>query len=94
MPDNSPKSVGRLYEAKREDLLPSAEGLVSQNISDGVDRRTFLMRSTLIGATAVMTGRPVSNQERENKSAAANAASACGALCRPERREEGKRARH
>jgi L-serine dehydratase len=68
MPDNSPKSVGRLYEAEREDLLPSAEGLVSQNISDGVDRRTFLMRSSLIGATAVITGRPASARDRADRS--------------------------
>jgi L-serine dehydratase len=38
----------------------------------GVDRRSFLMRSALIGATAVLTGRPVSAEEQ--RAAATSAA--------------------
>ncbi len=40
-------------------------------VPSGVDRRTFLMRSAVIGATAVITGRTISAQER---TAAATAA--------------------
>jgi len=58
---NRPKS-------DQADLLGSPEELVSQSIPDGVDRRTFLMRSSLIGATAVITGRAVSAQDRANRS--------------------------
>ena len=68
MPDNSSNSDGRLYQSEREDPLGSADRLISQNIPGGVDRRTFLMRSTVIGAAAVITGRPVSAQERASKS--------------------------
>lgn len=59
-------------EAGQEDPLGSTERLASLNIPDGVDRRAFLMRSTLIGATAVMTGCAVPAQEREAKSAGAS----------------------
>src|SRR5262245_14407564 len=40
-------------------LLPGNE-LTSTEVPAGVDRRTFLMRSAVIGATAVITGRQVS----------------------------------
>src|SRR5687768_18365081 len=53
------------------DPLGSLDPLISQNIPDGVDRRTFLMRSAVVGATAVMTGRFVSAQERTERSTAA-----------------------
>jgi L-serine dehydratase len=38
--------------------------LVDTDVPAGVDRRTFLMRSAVIGATAVLTGRSISAQER------------------------------
>jgi L-serine dehydratase len=56
------------HEADREDPLGRADGLISQEIPPGVDRRTFLMRSALIGATAVMLGQPVSAEERTKRS--------------------------
>src|SRR6185369_5561664 len=54
-----------------EDLLNDTGKLLSQEIPTGVDRRTFLMRSAVVGATAVMTGRVVSAQERTERSTAA-----------------------
>jgi hypothetical protein len=58
MSDNRLKSLYRPSEIDREDPLGSADELASQKVPDGVDRRTFLMRNALIGATAVITGRP------------------------------------
>ena len=46
------------------DPLGSVDELASQKIPDGSDRRTFLMRSALIGATAIMMDRPVTAQLR------------------------------
>src|SRR5205814_2755742 len=39
-----------------------------QDIPSDTDRRTFLMRSALIGATAIIIDRPVSAQERTERS--------------------------
>jgi L-serine dehydratase len=39
----------------------------SQEIPPGVDRRTFLMRSAMVGAAAVMTGRSIAAQEKLQK---------------------------
>ena len=41
--------------------------MASQEVPDGVDRRAFLMRSALIGATAVILDRPVSAQQRADR---------------------------
>jgi len=68
MPANNSKLVGRIHESDPEDPLGSTDMLSSQKIPDGVDRRAFLMRSTMIGATAVIAGRPVSAEERAKKS--------------------------
>ena len=57
-------------EADREDPLGRTDRLISGEIPPGVDRRTFLMRSALIGATAVMLGRSVSAEERTERSTA------------------------
>jgi len=67
MPDYRSKPV----EADPKDPLGSTDDLAAHNIPDGVDRRAFLMRSTLIGATAVMTGCAVPAEERTTKSAGA-----------------------
>src|SRR5687767_9226104 len=48
----------------RENDLPSIDPSDSIEVPDGVDRRTFLMRSAVISATAVVTGRAISAQER------------------------------
>ncbi|HVS23660.1 MAG TPA: L-serine ammonia-lyase [Gammaproteobacteria bacterium] len=48
-----------------EDQSPlGREHLEKVEVPAGVDRRTFLMRSAVIGATAVLTGRSISAQER------------------------------
>jgi L-serine dehydratase len=44
--------------------VPATEAVTEDQIPPGVDRRKFLMRSAVIGAAAVMTGRHVSAQER------------------------------
>jgi L-serine dehydratase len=62
------KSTDRQNETGREDPLGSTEQLASQEVPEGVDRRTFFMRSALIGATAVILDRPVSAQQRADRS--------------------------
>jgi L-serine dehydratase len=58
-------------EADRQDPLGRADDVISQEIPHGMDRRTFLMRSAVVGATAVITGRAISAQERVERSTAA-----------------------
>jgi L-serine dehydratase len=58
------KLIHKIHEA---DPNGSAEPSVSQEAPAGIDRRKFLMRNALIGATAILTGRPVSAQDRTNK---------------------------
>ncbi|HEX6213834.1 MAG TPA: twin-arginine translocation signal domain-containing protein, partial [Vicinamibacterales bacterium] len=48
----------------KEDLLADTSELISQETPPGVDRRSFLIRSAVGGAAAVMTGRLVSAEER------------------------------
>lgn len=71
MSRNSDKSFNPTNEAELEDPIGAPEELTVQNVPPGVDRRTFLMRSALIGATAVITGHHVSAQERANRSVGA-----------------------
>ena len=47
-----------------KDLLERSDEFTLPDIPPDVDRRTFLMRSAVIGAAAVMTGRTVSAQDR------------------------------
>src|SRR6267143_4084851 len=68
MSENNLESRNQTHPAEVEDPLGSPEEVITPNIPSGVDRRTFLMRSALIGATAVITGHPVSAQERANRS--------------------------
>ena len=49
------------------DPLESVDNLMSQEVPDGVDRRAFLMRNALIAATAVLTGRHVSAQQKAGR---------------------------
>jgi L-serine dehydratase len=65
MSDNNAKT----RNCDGEELVDSPDILLtSLEIPHGADRRTFLMRSALIGATAIITGRPVSAQERTARS--------------------------
>src|SRR5262249_16524949 len=67
--ENSSEIVG-CHEPDREDLLGGSDELISQEVPKGVDRRTFLMRSAVVGATAVIVGRSVSAQERTQRATA------------------------
>jgi len=60
MPD---KLINSLPEGSVEDPLGSSlDDLVTQEISSNLDRRSFLMRSALVGAMGVITGRRASAQ--------------------------------
>src|SRR6185369_9621258 len=50
-------------EAGREDPLANT-GLASVEVPPGVDRRSFLIRSAVVGAAALMTGKNLSAAER------------------------------
>ena len=50
----------QLNVAEGENPIGTSSDVVSREIPVGVDRRTFLMRSAVVGAAAVMTGRSVS----------------------------------
>ena len=65
--DETPSWLKRSQEADQEDLLDREDQFVAQEIPPGVDRRTFLMRSAVISAAAVMTGRSVTAQEKIHK---------------------------
>ncbi len=53
-----------------QDTLASSDALLSQEIPPGVDRRTFLMRSAVVGATTVILGGSLSAEERTARSTA------------------------
>ena len=67
MSDDRVKPQNQPGQINPEDPLGSVDEIASQEVPDGVDRRTFLMRSALIGATAVILDRPVSAQERADR---------------------------
>jgi L-serine dehydratase len=52
------------------ELLAETGGLVSHEIPHGIDRRSFLMRSAVGGAAAVMTGCTATPEERTATAAA------------------------
>ena len=57
-------------EPIRKDPLGGLDEVTCERIPRGVDRRTFLMRSAVVGAAAVISGRVVSAQERAERSTA------------------------
>ena len=54
-----------------DDLLGNSDELISQEIPPGVDRRTFLMRSAVVGAAVLINGRSMSAQEQTQRASAA-----------------------
>ena len=48
----------------KDDDLGNADDVLSKDIPSGVDRRTFLMRSAVVGATAIMKIGRASCRER------------------------------
>jgi len=70
MSDNHLKTIDPIHEADIKDPLGSSEELANQEIPSGIDRRTFLMRTAMIGAMGVLTGDiPMSAQEKAKKAA-------------------------
>src|SRR5215510_2089199 len=67
---NEENSKSRSTAGDLTDPLSNTRELISQEVPHGVDRRTFLMRSAVVGATAVMTGRSISAQEKIARSVA------------------------
>jgi L-serine dehydratase len=67
MSDAYLKPLDRSCEIDPNDPLGSVDDIISQKVPEGVDRRAFLMRSALIGATAIILDRPMSAQLRANK---------------------------
>ena len=67
MSDERLKSPTQAGQIDPDDPLGSVKDLASQEVPSGVDRRAFLMRSALISATAVLTGRAVSAQDSANR---------------------------
>ncbi len=63
--DDKLSSIEQPCEPDRDDPLGPPDQLDSAAIPPGVDRRTFLMRSAVVGATAVITGAQISCR-REN----------------------------
>src|SRR5262249_23286400 len=66
--DDNSTSVNESPEVTWEDPLSNSDQFISQDIPPGVDRRTFMMRGAVVGATALIMGRPLSAQERAQKS--------------------------
>jgi L-serine dehydratase len=62
--NDQPSPIKEAGDVAREDPLADMTGLLSQEIPPGVDRRSFLIRSAVGGAAAVMIGSTVSAQER------------------------------
>ena len=54
----------------QDDPLGHSDDVISADVPTGVDRRTFFMRSAVIGATAVITGIPISAEQRAKGSTA------------------------
>jgi L-serine dehydratase len=61
---NHRKPLNEPAPTEHGDPLGSVDNIVAQNVPEGVDRRAFLMRSALIGATAIILDRPISPQLR------------------------------
>jgi L-serine dehydratase len=67
---NKIKDSEELEPIKRDDPLADTSELVSQEVPPGVDRRSFLIRSAVVGATAVILGRSIPAQQTDAKSLA------------------------
>jgi len=64
------RSIAQHTEASPEDPLADTHGLTERPVPHGVDRRSFLMRTAVGGAAAVMTGCSVSSEEKTAKAVA------------------------
>src|SRR6266403_2581480 len=64
-------SSGRSHESNVGDPLDSTVELISKEVPQGVDRRTFLMRSAVVTSAVMITGNHMSAQEMTQRSSAA-----------------------
>ena len=64
------RPTARSRQASQEDPLADTRPLIAHEIPHGVDRRSFLMRTAVGGAAAVMTGCSTSPEERTGKAVA------------------------
>jgi L-serine dehydratase len=67
MSDDVLKPLNQPVKSDPNDPLGSVNDMASQEVPAGVDRRAFLMRSAMIGATAVILDRPVSAQQKAER---------------------------
>jgi L-serine dehydratase len=56
-----------MSKKQNEDPLADPSPVISHKVPPGVDRRSFLMRSAVVGAAAVMTGKVISARSRTLK---------------------------
>src|SRR5258708_103060 len=68
--DNKFSSIEQPREPVRDDPLDLADQLDSVAIPHGVDRRTFLMRSAVVGAAVVITGSQMSCKDKTARATA------------------------
>src|SRR5687767_14506696 len=68
--DDTVSPTGRSHKSSVTDPLDDTVELLSREVPPGVDRRSFLIRSAVGGAAAVMTGTIVSAHERVAKAVA------------------------
>src|SRR6195256_4601202 len=64
-------SSGRSHQSNVGDPLDSTVELISREVPQGVDRRTFLMRSAVVTSAVMITGNYMSAQEMTQTSSAA-----------------------
>src|SRR5206468_899397 len=64
---------GESHESKAGNALDNTVELVSKEVPQGVDRRTFLMRSAVVTSAVVITGNYMSAQEMTERSSASAA---------------------
>src|SRR5688572_15066733 len=69
-PDDTLSSTGPSHESSAKDPLGSTLPVISKEIPPGVDRRTFLMRSAVVGATVVITGCSMGADEQTQRATA------------------------
>ena len=62
--DDKPTAVKNGPETLRDDPFADTKKIISEDVPTGVDRRSFLIRSAVVGAAAVMMGRNVSAADR------------------------------
>ena len=68
--DENERPLDKTGEWVPEDLLSNTGEVISKEVPSGVDRRTFLMRSAVVGAAIAITGNKMSAKEMVARSTA------------------------